>query len=68
MGHEIQGYINKVKTSMFDLYRVDIGLSSSAYDIDTKNKPYYIMIDELDKIKPIKNCNDIECNNIIQDI
>lgn len=68
MGHEIQRYINKVKTSMFDLYRVDIGLSSSAYDIDTKNKPYYIMIDELDKIKPIKNCNDIECNNIIQDI
>ena len=61
IGHEINEYINKIKHSMFDLYYTDIGLTSSAYNVDTNKQKYYIVIDELKKT--IEKCSNEECVN-----
>ena len=61
IGHEINEYINKIKHSMFDLYYTDIGLTSSAYNVDTNKQKYYIVIDELNKT--IEKCSNEECVN-----
>ena len=61
IGHEINEYINKIKHSMFDLYYTDIGLTSSAYNVDTNKQKYYIVIDEINKT--IEKCSNEECDN-----
>ena len=64
VGHEVQDEINKIKHSMFDLYiyYIDIGISKSLYNINTKTKYYYVIINELNN--KLQKCNDIKCVSI----
>ena len=64
IGHEINEYLSKIKYSMFDLYYTDIGLTSSAYDVDTNKEKYYIVIDEINKT--IEKCSNEECDNFTE--
>ena len=64
IGHEINEHLNKIKHSMFDLYYTDIGLTSSAYDVDTNKEKYYIVIDEINKT--IEKCSNEECDNFTE--
>lgn len=58
VGHEVQKHINKIKHNMLNLYiyYVDIGLSKSIYDIDTKKEYYYVYIKFNNPIQ-IYKCN-----------
>ncbi len=64
IGHEINEQLNKIKHSMFDLYYTDIGLTSSAYNVDTNKEKYYIVIDEINKT--IEKCSNEECDNFTE--
>ncbi len=62
MGHEIYAFIERTRHNMFDLYCLDIGLSSSVYNVDTENKPYYVEIDE--EKNTVNKCSNKNCTKL----
>ena len=56
--------MNSSSKDIFDLYiyYIDIGISKSLYNINTKTKYYYVIINELNN--KLQKCNDIKCVSI----